>query len=80
MSRGKKHNFLVMEIELVKDGKIKIGMKSYINEAIKTFGEYVLIRVTSLAQVGYSMCLKRQIICRKKKPQLFTQHWQNCCG
>ena len=35
-----------MDIELVKDGKIKIGMKSYINEAIKTFGEDVLIRVT----------------------------------
>ena len=38
VSRGKKHSFLGMEIELVKGGKINIGMQSYIKEAIKTFG------------------------------------------
>ena len=35
VSRGKKQNFLGMEIELVQDGKINIGMQSYIKEAIK---------------------------------------------
>ena len=30
VSCGKKHNFLGMEIELVKGGKINIGMKIYI--------------------------------------------------
>ena len=31
VSHGKKHNFLGMEIELVKHGKINIGMQIYIN-------------------------------------------------
>ena len=35
VSRGKKHTFLGMEIELVSDGKINIGMQSYIKEAIE---------------------------------------------
>ena len=30
VSRKKKHTFIGMEIELVKDGKIRIGTKSYI--------------------------------------------------
>ena len=37
--KGKKHTFLGIEIELVKDGKIKIGMQSYIKEAIEKIGE-----------------------------------------
>ena len=37
MSRGKKHIFLDMEIELVKDGYIYIFlMQSYTKEAIET--------------------------------------------
>ena len=39
VSCGKKHTFLVMDIELVNDVKINIGMKSYLKRAIKTFGE-----------------------------------------
>ena len=41
MSRRKEDNFLRMEIKLVKDGKIHIGMQSYIKEAIEAFGEDV---------------------------------------
>ena len=35
MSRGKKHRFLGMDIELFKDGKVNIGIQSYIKEPIK---------------------------------------------
>ena len=38
-----------MEIKLVKDGKINIGMQNYIKEAIETLEEDVLIGVTSPA-------------------------------
>ena len=38
VSHGKKHTFLVMEIELVKDGKINTGVQTYMNDEIKTFG------------------------------------------
>ena len=40
-----KYIFLGMDTELVKDGDINIGMKSYIKEAIKTLGEDVSIGV-----------------------------------
>ena len=39
VSCGKKHTFLGMEIELVKDRKMNMGMKIYINEAIKNLGK-----------------------------------------
>ena len=38
LSFRKKHTFLGMEIELVKDGKIKIFMKSYKKEPIEKIG------------------------------------------
>ena len=41
VSCRKKHTFLGMEIELVKNGKINIGMQIYMKEAIETFGEDV---------------------------------------
>ena len=41
MPCGKTHTFIRIDIELVKDGEINIHTKSYINEAIKKFGEYV---------------------------------------
>ena len=44
--KGKKHNFIGIEIELVKDGKINIGMQSYIKEAIEKNGEDVSRGVT----------------------------------
>ena len=46
VSLKKKHIFIGMEIELVKDGKIKTGMQSYIKESIKTFVSYVSRGVT----------------------------------
>ena len=46
VSHRKKYTFLGMEIELVKDEKIKIGMISYIKEKIKKSREDVLIGVT----------------------------------
>ena len=49
VSRGNKYTFLGMEIELVKDGKIKIDMKSYIKEGIEKFGEDLSRGVTSPA-------------------------------
>ena len=48
LSGGKKHTFIGMEIEIVKDIK-KIGMQSYIKEVIEKFGEYVSREVTSSA-------------------------------
>ena len=49
VSRGKKHSFLGMEIELVKDVKINMGMQSYIKEDIETFVEDFSRGVTSTA-------------------------------
>ena len=46
-----KHTFLVMEIDLVKDGKIKIAIKSYIKESIGKFGEDISRGVTSPATI-----------------------------
>ena len=36
MSHRSKHTCIGMDIELVKYGKINIGMQTYINEEIKT--------------------------------------------
>ena len=41
LSHEKKNDFLGMDIELVKGGKIKIGIQSYIKEAIEKFGKDV---------------------------------------
>ena len=41
VSRGKKRTFFVIGIELINDGKINIGILSYIKEAIKTLGKDV---------------------------------------
>ena len=49
MSRGNKHTFFVMDIEIVKDLKINIGMQSYAKEAIEKFVEDVSRGVTSPA-------------------------------
>jgi len=50
MVRGKKHIFLGMEIDFNDDGTVKIGMKSYIEDAIKCFAEDVTKGVTTPAQ------------------------------
>ena len=39
VSRGKKHKFLVMYIELLADSKLSIFMKDYVEESIDFFGE-----------------------------------------
>ena len=49
VSCGNKHNFIGMQIELVKDENVNIDMQSYIKEAIKTFGGDVPRGVTSTA-------------------------------
>ena len=41
VSRGRKHTFIGMEIELAKDRKLNIITKSYIKESIETFREDV---------------------------------------
>jgi len=48
--RGREHTFLGMEIVFNDDGTMKIGMKSYIEDAIKCSGENVTKKVTTPAQ------------------------------
>jgi len=48
--RGQEHTFLGMEIVFNDNGTIKIRMKSYIEDAIKCFGEIVTKKVTMPAQ------------------------------
>ena len=47
MYPGREHTFIGMDIELIKDGKMKIGMKSYIEETIQKIGKGILIEVAS---------------------------------
>ena len=49
MSPRKKHYFIGMKIELVKDGKINIGIQYNVNESIEPFGEDMPIGVESPA-------------------------------
>ena len=49
MTRGNKHNFIGMDIELVEDVIINTGMQGYINEAIETFEEDIPKGLTSSA-------------------------------
>ena len=37
VSRGKKHNFLGMDIEFLSDGELSLFMKDYIEESIDLF-------------------------------------------
>ena len=55
MSRGKKRSFFVIGIELINDGKINIGILSYIKEAIKTLGKDVSQGSRQYQQVGCLM-------------------------
>ena len=41
VSRGNKHTYVGMDIELLKDGTVSIQMKDYLDESIKAFGENV---------------------------------------
>jgi len=48
--QGQEHTFLGMEIVFNDNGTVRIGMKSYIKDAIKCFGEIVTKKVTTPAQ------------------------------
>ena len=39
VNRGKAHKFLGMNVYLLKDGKLKIIMREYLEECIDSFGE-----------------------------------------
>ena len=39
VTKGQKHNFVGMNIELKNDGEVLIEMDDYIKECIQTFGE-----------------------------------------
>ena len=80
MSCGKKHNFIGMSIELVKDGRINIDMHSYIKEAIEKFGEDVSIGVTSPETSRLFDVTEGANKLSEEKIHYFTQQWQNCCG
>ena len=43
MKRGKEHVFVGMNISFIGDNKVKLTMKSYLEEAIQTFGEDVSV-------------------------------------
>ena len=46
IARGKNHTFLGMDIGLLDDNKIEIGMKGYIQEAINVFDEEMSTKVS----------------------------------
>jgi hypothetical protein len=50
--RGKQHTFLGMDIEFLKNGRLKILMKGYIEEAIEDFGEDLSRSASSPASKG----------------------------
>ena len=54
-------------------------MQSYINEAIKMFGEDVSRRITSPATSRLFCVTEGVDKLSKKTPQPFTQQWKNCC-
>ena len=41
VKRGKEHVFVGMNISFIGDNKVKLTMRSYLEEAIQTFGEDV---------------------------------------
>jgi len=49
VTRGKKHTFLGMDLEMLDELRFAIGMKSYLEEAIELFGEDVSKKVSSIA-------------------------------
>jgi len=49
VTRRKKHTFLGMDLEMLDESRFAIGMKSYLEEAIKLFGEDVSKKVSSIA-------------------------------
>ena len=52
VSRGKKHKFLVMDIEFLADGELSLFMKDYIEESIYLFVEDLSTKVSSPAKKG----------------------------
>ena len=52
VSRGKTHNFLGMDIELLADGELYFFMKYYIKESIYLFGEEISTAVSFPANKG----------------------------
>ena len=80
VSLRKKDNFIGMDIELVKDGKVNIGMHIYTKEAIETFGEYVSRGVTSPATSRLFNVTEGAEKVFEEKPQPFTQQWKKYCG
>ena len=50
ITRGKKHSFLGMNIEITKEKKIQIALKEHLEEVLETFGEEISSRLSLLAQ------------------------------
>ena len=54
ITRGKKCTFLCMDIEILDNNKLAIGMKSYIQEAVDFFNEEMSTKVSSPENKIYS--------------------------
>ena len=50
ISRRKKHNFLVMDVELLAYAKLYLFMKDYIDKSIDLFEEQISMKVSSSAK------------------------------
>jgi hypothetical protein len=75
VSRGRKHVFLGMEIEFLQDGKLSIGMKEYVQDAIAEFQENVSRSAITLA----NQSTKRPLFWKKSALIVFTVWLPNCC-
>jgi hypothetical protein len=71
--RGSKHVFLGMDIEFLPCRRLKILMKSYIEEAIDDFGEDVSRPASSPAAKGlFEIDQKSQRLCQKKSDRFHS--------
>ena len=52
-TRGKKHTFVGMGIEITDDGRVKILMSDYISESIVSFGEDIGKRANTQQKETY---------------------------
>ena len=71
ITRGKKHTFLGMNIQITEDKKIEIKREDQLMEAIKFFGEELEGKVTSPAQHHLFQVNEDSKILDKNKKEIF---------
>ena len=71
VSRGKKHKFLVMDIEFLSDGKLSLFVKYYIEKSIDLFGEKLSTKVSLPAKKGLQNIYEISTRIEKKDTYIF---------